>query len=109
MTTYREASLRRAWYGSAVAQRPISTDENAGMADSAWSITSRIISGLVLYTGLGWLLSRWVGHQELLMAVGALIGLALAYFLVFSGLSRGRKDAGMQQMNDRSLEDLGGK
>ena len=58
------------------------------MADTAWTITSRIMAGLLLYTFLGWLLSRWIGHEQLLMAVGALLGLGLSYTLVFRGLAR---------------------
>lgn len=109
MSTYREASLRRAWYGSAAAKRTVTANEHVGMADSAWAITSRIISGLVLYTGVGWLLSRWIGHQALLMAIGALVGLALAYYLVFTSVNRDGGRARAQQGNDRSWEDLGGK
>ncbi len=59
------------------------------MADAAWTITSRLIAGLILYTAIGWLLSLWVGHQAVLMAIGALFGLGLSYFLIFKGL---RKD-----------------
>jgi len=59
------------------------------MADTAWTITSRLIAGLILYTAIGWLLSLWLGHQAVLMAVGALFGLGLSYFLIFKGL---RKD-----------------
>ncbi len=59
------------------------------MADTAWTITSRLIAGLILYTAIGWLISLWVGHQAVLMAIGALFGLGLSYFLIFKGL---RKD-----------------
>ncbi|MEY4137487.1 MAG: hypothetical protein RL205_1615 [Actinomycetota bacterium] len=59
------------------------------MADSAWTITSRLISGLIIYTAIGWLVSLWVGHQAVLMAIGALVGLGLSYFLIFKAL---RKD-----------------
>ena len=59
------------------------------MADSAWTISSRLIAGLILYTAIGWLISLWVGHQAVLMAIGALFGLGLSYFLIFKGL---RKD-----------------
>ncbi len=55
------------------------------MADAAWTITSRLIAGLILYTAIGWLLSLWVGHQAVLMAIGALFGLGLSYFLIFKG------------------------
>gem|GEM_PF-6906075 len=45
-------------------------------------------SRLDLYTGLGFVLSLWLGHRSLFMAVGALIGLGLSYYLIFTGLSR---------------------
>jgi len=57
------------------------------MSNSAWANSSRLIAGLLLYTGLGWLVSRWVGHQALLMALGAMIGLALSYYLMFRTLA----------------------
>ena len=58
------------------------------MADSAWSISSRLFAGLILYTAIGWVISLWVGHQAVLMAIGALFGLGLSYFLIFRGLRK---------------------
>jgi len=58
------------------------------MADSAWTISSRLIAGLILYTAIGWLISLWVGHQAVLMAIGALFGLGLSYFLIFKQLRK---------------------
>jgi len=61
------------------------------MDNTAWIISSRLIAGLVLYAGLGWLLSLWLGHREVLMAIGALLGLGLSYYLIFTGLHRENK------------------
>jgi len=61
-------------------------DDARRMSNSAWATSSRLITGLLLYTGLGWLLSLWVGHRALLMAIGAIVGLALSYYLVFASL-----------------------
>lgn len=61
------------------------------MDNTAWIISSRLIAGLILYAGLGWLLSLWLGHREVLMAIGALFGLGLSYYLIFTGLSRENK------------------
>jgi hypothetical protein len=55
--------------------------------------SSRLMAGLILYTGLGWLVSRWVGHQALLMAIGAIVGLALSYYLMFASLAKETRDA----------------
>jgi ATP synthase protein I len=62
-------------------------DDARRMSNSAWVTSSRLISGLILYTGLGWLVSRWVGHQALLMAIGAMVGLGLSYYLMFTSLA----------------------
>ncbi len=61
------------------------------MDNTAWIISSRLMAGLILYAGLGWLLSLWLGHREVLVAVGALVGLGLSYYLIFTGLSRENK------------------
>jgi F0F1-type ATP synthase assembly protein I len=47
-----------------------------------------LIAGLILYTAIGWVISLWVGHQAVLMAIGALFGLGLSYFLIFRGLGK---------------------
>lgn len=62
-------------------------DDARRMSNSAWANSSRLMSGLILYTGVGWLVSRWVGHQALLMAIGAIVGLALSYYLMFKSLA----------------------
>lgn len=49
------------------------------------------MAGVLLYAGLGWLLSLWIGHRPLLIAAGMAVGLALSYYLVFSGLARDAK------------------
>jgi len=61
------------------------------MDNTAWIISSRLIAGLILYAALGWLLSLWLGHREIFMAIGALVGLGLSYYLIFTGLSRENK------------------
>ncbi len=80
------------WYRSGARKRPISIEQSRGMSDLAWRNSSRLITGLILYTGLGWLLSRWFGHQELFMAAGAMVGLGLSYYLMFRSLAHERQD-----------------
>jgi F0F1-type ATP synthase assembly protein I len=81
------------WYRSRA--RPMTGNapvrEFAAMDNAAWIISSRLIAGLILYTGFGFVLSLWLGHRSLFMAVGALIGLGLSYYLIFTGLSRENK------------------
>lgn len=91
------------WYGS----RARSISGNAPqrtaprMDNTAWIISSRLVAGLVLYSGLGWLLSLWFGHQAVFMAIGALIGLGLSYYLIFVGLHRENKVMRERQETER--------
>jgi ATP synthase protein I len=85
------------WYRSGARRRTnsmseVTLDDARRMSNSAWANSSRLISGLLLYTGLGWLVSRWVGHQALLMAIGAIVGLVLSYYLMFRSLEHERRE-----------------
>jgi F0F1-type ATP synthase assembly protein I len=75
-------------------------DDARRMSNSAWANSSRLMSGLILYTGLGWLVSRWVGHQAALMAIGALVGLALSYYLMFMSLAKETHEDELRQHRD---------
>jgi F0F1-type ATP synthase assembly protein I len=66
--------------------------EFAAMDNTAWIISSRLIAGLILYTGLGFLVSLWLGNRSLFMALGALTGLGLSYYLIFTGLARENRE-----------------
>lgn len=48
----------------------------------AITVSSYMMSGILVYGGLGWLLSLWLGHQAILIAAGVLLGVALSTFLV---------------------------
>lgn len=98
MSAPEAREIVRGWYGSGARRRTVTMDDARRMSNSAWVNSSRLISGLILYTGLGWLVSRWVGHQALLMAIGAIVGLALSYYLMFRSLGHeARADAERQQ------------
>ena len=108
------------WYRSDARRRTtapgvVTRDDARRMSNSAWATSSRLIAGLILYTGLGWLVSRWVGHQALLMAVGAIIGLGLSYYLMFKSLAHETREdearrtmtAGSAQVAQRGMEEPG--
>jgi ATP synthase protein I len=48
-----------------------------GQDNAGWTLFSYLISGMVVYGGIGWLIARWTGHP-LIFPVGMLTGLALA-------------------------------
>lgn len=100
MTAPGASRTSAGWYRSGARGRTVSMDDARRMSNSAWASSSRLISGLILYTGLGWLLSRWVGHQALLMATGALVGLALSYYLMFKSLALEAQEDARRQEQD---------
>ena len=90
------------WYRSGARRRTVTMDDARRMSNSAWANSSRLITGLILYTGLGWLVSRWVGHQALLMAIGAIVGLGLSYYLMFVSLAHEAREDEKRQRGDGS-------
>ncbi len=88
------------WYRSGARRRTVSMDDSRRMSNSAWVNSSRLMAGLILYTGLGWLVSRWVGHQALLMAIGAMVGLGLSYYLMFTSLAHEAREDEERQERD---------
>ena len=57
-------------------RQPGDGGQNIGM-----SIFSYLLSGILVYGGLGWLISRWTG-LSLIFPLGMLFGLALAIGVV---------------------------
>lgn len=95
------------WYRSGARRRTtaadlVTKDDARRMSNSAWVNSSRLISGLLLYTGLGWLVSRWVGHQALLMTIGAIVGLGLSYYLLFTSLEHERREDERRRSEERA-------
>lgn len=74
------------WYGSGATKRSAARAEGRATADAAWMIVGHLLAGIVLYAGIGWLLSLWLGHRSLFIAGGALVGLGLSMYLVFTRL-----------------------
>lgn len=54
--------------------------------DTAWMITGYLVAGLAFYGVVGWLLGRWLGHQQLFIAGGLLFGLVASLYLVYARL-----------------------
>jgi F0F1-type ATP synthase assembly protein I len=52
-----------------------------------YSITGYLLSGMVLYGGVGWLIDRWAGTSDVFAPIGVVFGLAAGMFLTFRQLS----------------------
>lgn len=50
-------------------------------ADQGFRILSYLVSGLLLYGGLGWLVDRWL-NTTLWLPIGLLLGAVLGVYLV---------------------------
>lgn len=48
---------------------------------AAWTVLSYLISGPLIYGGLGWLLDLWLGTQ-FFVAIGLLGGMALSIYVI---------------------------
>ncbi len=51
--------------------------------DDAWAVLSRLIGGIVVWGGAGWLVDRWTGHQTLFLPIGIVVGITAALYLVW--------------------------
>lgn len=78
----RTGMYTRGWYGSGATTRSEAGAEGRATADAAWTIVGSLLSGILLYAGIGWLLGRWLGHQDLFVAGGALLGIGLAFYSI---------------------------
>jgi F0F1-type ATP synthase assembly protein I len=50
-------------------------------ADVFWSIIGTMVAGVLAWGGIGWLLDRWLGTR-FLVAVGIIVGMAGAFYLI---------------------------
>lgn len=48
----------------------------------AWTVIAYLLSGLILWGGLGWALDRWLGTSFLVL-IGMLVGGAASIYLVY--------------------------
>ena len=59
----------------------------SGGVDQGWAVLSTMISGLVVFGGVGWLLDHW-WDTRLMMPTGFVIGLALGIYAVVMRFGR---------------------
>ena len=82
-----------------MASKEVADRQEVTPNETAWMITGRLLSGMILYGGIGWLLSLWLGHRSLFIAGGILFGMAASLYLVFARLKHENEQ--MQQELDR--------
>lgn len=68
--------------GHGQGQEPAPPQESDG-----WRILSYMLGGMILYGGLGWLVSRWTGIA-VLFPVGMILGLGLSIAMIVFRVTR---------------------
>lgn len=51
--------------------------------DDGWTLTSQFVSAVLAWTGIGWLIDRWLGTDPWLLAFGAMLGFVLGIYLAW--------------------------
>jgi ATP synthase protein I len=49
----------------------------------AWSIIGTLLAGVLVWGGIGYLLDRWSGMHGVFAAIGAVVGAAGAFYLIY--------------------------
>ncbi|MFC4589225.1 AtpZ/AtpI family protein [Sphaerisporangium corydalis] len=57
-------------------------EDGRDFANAAWSIPSTLLSGMLIWGGIGWLLDRWLGLSAF-FPIGIILGVVLAVYLVY--------------------------
>ena len=57
-------------------------------ADVVWSIIGTLVAGVLAWGFIGWLLDRWLGTR-FLVAVGIIVGMAGAFYLIMKRYGSG--------------------
>lgn len=51
--------------------------------DQAWGMSTELLAAILTWTGIGWLVDRWLGTSPWFVAFGALLGNACGLYLVW--------------------------
>ena len=56
-------------------------------SDDTWAIVGRLISGILIYGGFGWLIGSWFNKVEMFVAAGSILGIGLALYMTYKQLN----------------------
>jgi ATP synthase protein I len=52
-------------------------------ANQAWGVIGSLLSGVLVWGGVGWLLDRWLGFDGLFLPIGMVAGMGLGIYVVY--------------------------
>jgi ATP synthase protein I len=67
---------------------PGDPDNLWGGMSTGWQITAYLLSGMLVYGGIGYLLDWWAGTGKVFTAVGMVVGAALGIYLIYRKYGR---------------------
>jgi ATP synthase protein I len=75
-TTRAEGGTRaRRWWR-------VNPPPDPGTENPGWTVFSYLLSGMIFYGGVGWVIGHWLVHSALFFPLGMVVGLALGITLV---------------------------
>lgn len=77
--------------GSKRSRPGVGTPPDTSAENPGWTVFSYLLSGMIFYGGIGWVIGHWVLHSTLCFPLGMVVGLALSIVLVI--LRFGRTEA----------------
>ncbi|HEX7463599.1 MAG TPA: hypothetical protein VF382_01700 [Actinomycetota bacterium] len=57
---------------------------------TAWSVIATLLSGILVWGGVGYLVDRWVGFHWLFLPIGMVIGVSTSIYMVYVRYGRDR-------------------
>jgi ATP synthase protein I len=53
-------------------------------ANQAWDVISTLLSGILVWGGVGFVLDRWFGFERyLFLPIGMLLGVSVAFYVIY--------------------------
>jgi F0F1-type ATP synthase assembly protein I len=59
---------------------------------TGWAISGTLLSGILVWGGIGWLIDWLAGTTKVFTAIGMLVGAGLGIYLVYLRYGRGEHD-----------------
>jgi ATP synthase protein I len=69
--------VRRVMAGNQPSKPP-----NPSGANDGWTVVGYLLSGIIVWGGIGWLIDRWLHLSGIPIAIGTILGAGLATYIV---------------------------
>ena len=73
-----------------MAGEPDGGDANGGSA-IVWAIVGTLVSGVLVWGGIGYVVDRWLGTDSVFLAIGLVVGAGASMYLVIVRYGKNQK------------------